>query len=115
MSAAPGNSDAAEKKPDVKNESNPNAGGSNRKGRFNNRNKFVKTEKFMGAHPDLQGFVFEPNPIRTYQIANFTNVDTRIKAVVGQQFDPAVLESIEKMTVTLPTEPTPVCRSTAGP
>ena len=108
MSAAPGNSDAGEKKPDVKNESNPNAGGSNRRGRFNNKNKFVKKEKFMGAHPDLQGFVFEPNPIRATQIANFTNVDNRIKAVVGQQFDPAVLESIEKMAVTLPVEPTPV-------
>ncbi len=62
----------------------------------------------MGAHPDLQGFVFEAYAVRSTQITNFNTVDTRIRALVGQQFDPFVLESIEKMAVTLPVEPTVV-------
>ena len=108
MSAAGGAVDGADRKPEIKNEGNPAGVGVNRRGRFDNKSKFVKKEKFMGAHPDLQGFVFEPNPIRANQISNFTTVNTRIKAVVGQQFDPSVLESIEKMAVTLPSEPTPI-------
>ena len=65
----------------------------------------------MGAHPDLQGFVFEAGSTRTNQIAKFTTVDTRIRALIGQQFDPMVLESIEKMTVTIPPEPNIVTES----
>ena len=71
----------------------------------------MKKEKFMGAHPDLQGFVFEAGSTRTNQISKFTTVDTRIRALIGQQFDPMVLESIEKMTVTVPPEPNIVTES----
>lgn len=47
--------------------------------RRNNHNKrFMKKERFQGAHPDLSGFVFETGTNRTNQIANFTTVDTRI-------------------------------------
>ena len=83
--------------------------GSNRKNRH--QNNVMKKEKFMGAHPDLQGFVFEAGSTRTNQIAKFTTVDTRIRALIGQQFDPMVLESIEKMTVTVPPEPNIVTES----
>ena len=69
----------------------------------------------MGAHPDLQGFVFEANAIRSTQITNFTNVDTRIRALVGQQFDPFILESIKKMAVTLPPEPTMITEADGTP
>ena len=65
----------------------------------------------MGAHPDLQGFVFKAGFPRTNQIAKFTTVDTRIRVLIGQQFDPRVLESIEKMTVTVPPEPNIVMES----
>ena len=71
----------------------------------------MKKEKFMGAHPDLQGFVFEAGSTRTNQIAKFTTVDTCMRALIGQQFDPMVLESIEKMTVTVPPEPNIVTES----
>ena len=66
----------------------------------------MKKEKFLGADPDLQGFVFEAVGNRAQQITNFTAADTRIKAIIGQKCDPYVLESIEKMTTTLPDEPT---------
>ena len=62
----------------------------------------------MGANPDLQGFVFEAKHNRTEQITNFNTVDIRIRAIVGQKYDSAVLESIEKMSPTLPIEPTAV-------
>jgi hypothetical protein len=92
-----------EQKPIIKNEGNNVPNASNRR---NNARRFIKKEQFQGAHPDLAGYVFETSSNRTNQIANFTAVDTRIRALVGQQFDPYVLESIEKMRVITPPEPT---------
>lgn len=92
-----------EQKPIIKNEGNNVPNASNR---HNNARRFIKKERFQGAHPDLAGYVFETSSNRTNQIANFTAVDTRIRALVGQQFDPYVLESIEKMRVITPPEPT---------
>ena len=100
--------EGGERKPVVRQEGND--GFHRNKNKFR---KFAKKERFMGTHPDLQGFLFETGTSRTNQIANFTNqianfntVDTRIRAIVGQSFEPQVLESIEKMTVVMPPEPT---------
>jgi hypothetical protein len=98
--------EGGEKKPVIKNDNSNGGFYRHNNNNFHQKEKFVKKEKFMGAHPDLQGFVFEANTIRSNQIANFATVDTRIKAVIGQQFDPFVLESIEKLIVTVPPEPT---------
>ena len=98
--------EGGEKKPAVKNEDGNGGGSYNCRNNFDQRNKFAKKERFMGAHPDLQGFVFEANAVHLNQITNFNTIDTRIRALIGQQFDPFVLESIEKMAVTMPPEPT---------
>ena len=90
-------------KPEIKSEKD-GAGGKNRRGGNNNHPRFPKKEKFLGADPDLQGFVFESSS-RGQQITNFVTVDTRIKSLIGQGCDPFVLESIEKMQATLPDEP----------
>ena len=89
--------DSGEQKPVIKNKANFGNGFNRR----NNTKKFIKKERFQGAHPDLSGFVFETGTTRTNQIANFTTVDMRIRALVGQQLDPFVLESIKKMRVIL--------------
>ena len=93
--------EGGEKKPVMKQEGND--GFHQNKSKFK---KFAKRERFMGAHPDLQGFVFETGTSHNNQIANFNTVDTRIRAIVGQSFEPQVLESIEKMTLVMPPEPT---------
>ena len=93
-----------EHKPNIKNEGS----GNTVIGQHNNQNarKLIKKDRFHGAHPDLSGFVFKSRTTQTNQIANFTAVNVRIRALVGQQFDPYVLESIEKMQAVLPPEPT---------
>eukprot|EP00956_Cyclotella_meneghiniana_P012789 scaffold18188_cov20-Cyclotella_meneghiniana.AAC.1 len=99
--------DDVEKKPVIKNDAPGGGYDGHRRSRYrNNHNAYVKKEKFMGAHPDLQGFVFEAKQNRTDQVTNFTRVDERIRAHVGSKFDSAVLESIENMSLTLPAEPT---------
>ena len=97
--------EGGEKKHAIKNEGGI-AAGNLRRGNYNNSNKqFVKKEKFLGADPDLQGFVFEAVGNRAQQITNFITLNTRIKAIIGQTCDPYVLESIEKIKTTLPDEP----------
>ena len=97
--------EGGEIKPDVKVEDKNN---NNNRGRnnFRRNNNVNKTEKFMGAHPALQGYVFEPKRIRSEQVDNFEKVDEIIKAKVGADFDSYVLESLEKDTETFPNEPT---------
>ena len=70
--------EGGERKPAARNETGNAGSGFNRRNNYNTQNKFIKKDKFMGAHPDLQGFVFEANAIRSTHITNFTNVDTRI-------------------------------------
>ena len=65
-------------------------------------------EKFLGADPNLCGQVFEAKRNRSDQVANFNLVDELIKAQVGAECDPFVLESLEKETLSLPAEPKPV-------
>ena len=92
-------------KPNVKIEGNRNQGGRSNVRRNNN---YIKKEKFLGAHPSLQGHVFEAKRNRSEQVANYRNVDETIKAQIGADYDPYVLESLEKDTMTLPDEPTAV-------
>ena len=64
----------------------PAAGGENKvknednkvhAGRHNGRrnNNYIKKEKFLGAHPSLQGHVFEAKHNRSEQVANYRSVD----------------------------------------
>ena len=92
-----------QKTPVVKN----NEGGS---GRNNNRRErkpysFAKREKFEGATPELSGFIFTAGTNRTSQIHNFTRTDERIKALVGQKYDPYVLQSLEEIREIMPIQP----------
>ena len=73
------------------------------------RNNFVlQKEKFLGADPNLCGQVFKAKRNRSDQVANFNLGNNIIKAQVGAECDPFVLESLEKETLSLPTEPKPV-------
>ena len=93
-------------KPDIKVEDkNNNSSGRNNFRRSNN-NTTIKKERFLGANPSLQGYVFESKPTRSQQVENFRVVDETIKAKIGADFDSFVLESLEKDAKTLPTKPT---------
>ena len=96
-----------ETKPVVKNDSKPINHHSGRNN-ANRRDNYIKKEKFLGADPNLRGHVFEAKRNRSEQVANFTIVDDIIKAQVGTECDPFVLESLEKEKNTLPSEPVPV-------
>ena len=75
----------------------------------NNANKNIfKKKKFLGANPNLQGKIFVAKLNRSDQVANFNAIDDLIKAQVGAECDPSILESLEKETLTLPSEPMPV-------
>ena len=65
----------------------------------------MKNEHFQGVHPDLVVFVFGTATSQTNQTANFSHVDECIKALIGQTYNPYMLESIETRVVTLPSEP----------
>ena len=102
-----------ETKPVGKNDGKPNNhhGGRNNVNRHDN---YIKKEKFLGANPNLRGHVFEAKRNRSEQVANFTNVDNIIKAQIGTECDPFVLESLEKEADTLPSEPLPVTTDDYG-
>ena len=88
--------EGGEKKHAIKNEGGI-AAGNLRHGNYNNSNKrFVKKEKFLGADPDLQGFVFEAVGNRAQQITNFTTIDTHIKAIIGQNVIPTCWSRLRK-------------------
>jgi len=108
--------EGGESKPKIKSEDNnvpSNAGRNNF--RRNNNTSTVRKEKFTGAHADLQGHVFEAKRSRSEQVSNFRKVDELIKAKVGTEFDPFVLESLEKDTMTKPPEPTAVTANDGSP
>ena len=71
-------SEGGEEKPVIRNEAGVAGNALYHQNNLNKKNKFIKKDKFMGAHPGLQGFVFEANAIRSTQITNFSNVDTNI-------------------------------------
>ena len=90
----------------IKQEDNRVHGGRNNIRR--NNNNYTKKEKFLGAHPSLQGHVFEAKHRKSDQVSNYKTVDDIIKAQIGADSDPYVLESLEKESLTLPPEPSPV-------
>ena len=96
-----------EEKPDVKTGGNKSPfqhhGARNNNHR---RDNYPKKEKFLGADPKLSGKVFEAKQNQSEQVTNFNLVNEIIKAQVGTECDPFVLESLEKEVVTLPSEPT---------
>ena len=94
-----------EAKPAATGDGRPGAGKG--AGRKHQQHHFIKKERFLGADQDLQGFVFETKSTRSQQITNFRTVDERIKDQVGAKFDEYVLETLERMAVTLPPEPEP--------
>ena len=93
-------------KPDIKVEDKNNNSSGRSNFRRSNNNTTVKKERFLGANPSLQGYVFESKPTRSQQVENFRVVDETIKAKIGADFDSFVLESLEKDAKTLPTKPT---------
>ena len=76
---------------------------------------YIKKEKFLGADHKLRGQVFEAKHNRSDQVANFNIVNELIKAQVRAECDPFVLESLEKETLTLPVEPTPIYKAKNNP
>ena len=86
-----------EQKPVVKYEGKPSYhGGRNGANRNNNNNNNYNTrEKFLEADSNLHGKVFEAKRNRSEQVANFKTVDDLIKAQVGTEYDPFVLESLD--------------------
>ena len=98
-----------EKKPFVKHEGRLNnhySRGYNKSCRENTPRK----EQFLGADPDLCGHMYETKHNRSEQVVNFTTVDDIIKAQVGTECNPFILESIEKEVKSLFEEPTAVTK-----
>ena len=97
--------EGGDKKPELKSEDGNNH---QNNGRPRHNKQFARKEKFMGAHPSLQGYVFTACTTRASQALQFTKTDERIKALIGSEKDHHVLMSIEKGTQCLPPEPQPV-------
>lgn len=91
-----------EQKPVVKNNEGK-TGNHNRR----DQRKFpgVRRDKFEGATAELSGYIFTAGTNRTNQIHNFTRTDERIRTLVGQKFDPHVLQSLEEVKAVTPTKP----------
>ena len=96
--------EGGDNKPTIKSENKSSTfkRGNNRPGR---RDEYIKKEKFLGADPNLQGFIFEAKRLRAEQVANFERGDERIRTQIGIKYHLNVLESIEMGTKVLPTEP----------
>ena len=92
-----------QKTPVVRN--NEGGPGWNHNRRDQNPYPFIKREKFEGSTAELSGFIFTAGTNRTSQIHNFTRTDEQIKALVGQKYDPYVLQSLEEVREVMPTQP----------
>ena len=97
-----------EKKPVVKYKGRPPYHEGRNNANRNNNNNYASREKFLGTDPNLRGKVFEAKRNRLEQVAIFKTIDNLIKAQVGTEYDPFVLESLGKDAVTGPLEQTPV-------
>ena len=84
-----------EKKPFIKHKGRPN-NGHYRQRNNNCRNNIPRQEKFLVADPDFHGHVFKAKCNQSEQVVNFATVDDIIKAHVGTECDPFVLESLDK-------------------
>ena len=86
---------------------------SNQHGRCSNTNchdNFIKKEKYLGGDPNLLGHVFKTKRNQSEQVANFNAIDEVIKAQVGPECDPFVLESLEKEFESGPKKPATVLK-----
>ena len=100
-----------ETKPVVKHEDRPpHHWGCNNANKNNNYNHNARG-KFLGADANLRGKLFEAKRTQSEQVANFKIVDDPIKAQVGTEYDPFVLESLEQDPKAGPPEPTPVYKA----
>ena len=96
-----------DKKPFVKYKVRPN----NQHGeRHNNnlRDNTTRKETFLGADPDLCGYMLEAKHNLSEQVVNFTTVNDIIKSQVGTECDSFVVESLEKEVESSPEVPTAV-------
>ena len=94
--------DGGDKKPDVK--SNSSNSSRRNQQRRDQHKQYPKKEHFQGAHPDLMGCTFTACTTRANQHC-FTKTNERIRALIGQGFNPHVLQSIEEGKFVLPIEP----------
>ena len=76
----------------------------------NHRDNYIEKEKFLGADPNLGGHVFEAKRNRSEQVANSTTGNDIVKAQVGTECDPFILESLEKEVEIGPGEPVPATK-----
>ena len=84
-----------EQKPVVNHEGRPSYhGGCNNANRNTNNSNYNTREKLLGANSNLRGEVFKARHNRSEQVANFKSVDDLIKAQVGTEYDPFLLESL---------------------
>ena len=97
-----------ETNPVVKHKGRPSYHGGRNNVNKNNNNNYNTREKFLGADANLCGKIFEAKRNRSGQVANFKTVDDLIKAQVGTEYDPFVLESLEQDSKAGPPEPQPV-------
>ena len=81
-------------KPVVKHEGRPPYHGGRNNANKNNNYNYNAREKFLGADANLRGKIFEAKRTRSEQVVNFKIVDNLIKAQVGTECDPFVLESL---------------------
>ena len=95
--------EGGDQKPTIKVEGKPHLGG---RGNSNRRaNNTIRNKNFLGADTNLRGHTFEAKRNGSEQVANFTTVDEIIKAQLGVECDPYVLEPLEKESLVLPDEP----------
>ena len=96
-----------EQQPGVKHKCRPPYHGGRNNMNRNNNNNYISKEKFLEADPNLRGKIFEAKCNRLEQGAIFKTVNGLIKAQVGTEYDPFVLEYLEKDAVTGSPEPAP--------
>ena len=80
----------------------------NGRSNMNYCDNYIKKETFLGADPNLCWDVFEAKCNQFKQVSNFTIVYDIVKAQVGTECDPFILESSEKGVKTVPNETEPV-------
>ena len=82
-----------ETKPVAKHEGRPSYHGGCNNANKKNNNNYNTQEKFLGVDANLRGKIVEAKRNRSEQVANFKTVDNLIKAQVGTEYYPFLLES----------------------
>ena len=97
-----------EQKPDVKHEGRSSYHGGGRNNSNRNNNNHNTRGKILGADANLCRKVFEAKRNQSEQVASFKTANNLIKAQVGTEYDPFVLESLEQDSIASPQELAPV-------